>query len=456
MNILEKIAGYEAEKKELEALIEIFNNREKYISKGASLPKGIIFYGAAGTGKTLFAQCLAEACSLNRITVNLSKCAHGDVCKMIRRAFIKGARSKTPTMIFFDELDKLLPNEDEEYYTDQSKMILTQLLTLIDGMEKVNNIVFVATCNDYGNLPASIVRPGRFDKKIGLGLPSFSSRVAILEMHIAQAVCQFGLTPESIAKLCAGFSCAAIKTLINECVLRSDENNYVSEELIRAKIVEIKNEDLPCRRPELCELADATRNIGSFIVAQTFNRGDYLLSLKDNSVCNHFFDAIISDFEYDYDDDYYDDDDDDEEEDEEETSSSPAVQSKNDLLATVTVILGGYAAEELILHKVYDNLYTRLCIIDRIMLAMSAFGMLGLHLRYTSSRNDRLAYPDQHIDDVNQAIAALTDTCYEKAKAIVSKNETLIRQLTPILLERESLEKTECDSILADLGGVQG
>ena len=70
-------------------------------------------------------------------------------------------------MIFFDEVDKVLPNDEEEYYTDRSKTILTQLLTLIDGMDSAGKIVFVATCNDYDGLPETLTRPGRLDKKSG-------------------------------------------------------------------------------------------------------------------------------------------------------------------------------------------------------------------------------------------------------------------------------------------------
>ena len=164
MNAFNKIAGYKKEKAELEALVDIFNNRKKYELKGATLPKGIIFYGPAGTGKTLFSEVLAQECLLKKINISISDSASDDnICRKIRKAFLQGAKSKEPTMIFFDELDKGLPNDREEYYTDRSKNILSQLLTLIDGMEKINNIVFVATCNDYYALPESIRRAGRFD-----------------------------------------------------------------------------------------------------------------------------------------------------------------------------------------------------------------------------------------------------------------------------------------------------
>lgn len=449
MNCFDKIAGYDAEKKELQVLVDIFNNRVKYREKGASLPKGIIFYGEAGTGKTLFAQVLAESCALETITVDISKAvgAH-DICHLIRKAFIKGARSRYPTMIFFDELDKVLPNDREEYYTDQSKAVLTQLLTLIDGMNTVDNIVFVATCNDYEDLPESLTRPGRFDKKIALGLPTFASRMAIVRMYMDASSCRFALNAESISKLCAGFSCAALKTLVNECVLRSDENNFVSEDLIREKVAEIEGEDLVCEKSEIAKTVQAVRNIGSFLVSSGYNKGNYLLSLEDNTVCNAFLDSVVSNFDRDYDDEY-------EEYDEDETrnSNEGTPFSKNDLLAAVTALLAGYAAEELILHKVHHTIENHMRIVRTILAEMADCGMFGLHFLHVDIDYGHL-YSSAYLERLEALFEKTMTECYEKAKEIITKNESLIKKLTPILVQRESIEKSECEGILLELGGV--
>jgi cell division protease FtsH len=157
----ENIAGYQTEKEELKRLCEIFNNREKYQKKGAKLPKGIIFYGESGTGKTLFSKVMASECDLEILKINVADAVkETDICKLIKKAFNKASHKKEPTMIFFDELDKVLPNYEERYMTDRSKSVLTQLLTLIDGMETTGNVVFVATCNNYESIPETLVRPG--------------------------------------------------------------------------------------------------------------------------------------------------------------------------------------------------------------------------------------------------------------------------------------------------------
>lgn len=452
MSAFDRIAGYKKEKEELMALAEIFKNRKKYELKGATLPKGIIFYGPAGTGKTLFSEVLAQECSLKKINISISDSASkSNICRRIRKAFMQGAKGKNPTMIFFDELDKVLPNEREEYYTDRSKTILAQLLTLIDGMERANNIVFVATCNDYYALPESITRPGRFDKKICLDLPDCAARAAILDMYMKASPTKFAMSADRIAKLSAEFSPAALKTLVNDCILVSDESNYISEDVIREKITEIKEEDLPTERSEQSYNVDAVRNIGAFIVARTYSNSDYILTVEEDKVCNGFLDAIIHNAEYDYgdEDDYYDEDDDDNDK---EVSPSYSLCSKHDLLAAITALLGGLAAEELIFNKIYDNLKASLEAVDNIVLKMAACGMLGLRLYYNEYRDE--AYSEKRREQLEDAFFMIKEECYEKAKGIVSKNEALIKKLVPILIKRKSIEKSECEALLAELGGA--
>ncbi len=455
----ENIAGYETEKEELKRLCEIFNNREKYEQKGAKLPKGIVFYGEAGTGKTLFSKVLASVCELEVFKIDLGDVENeSTICRHIKKTFVKAAKRKKPTMIFFDEMDKVLPNDDQRYYTDRSKTILTQLLTLIDGMDSAGSIVFVATCNDYGALPETLTRPGRLDKKIGIGIPTHSSRVAILKMYAQKSSCRFEISMEDLAKLCAGFSCAALETLVNECILQSDDSGFISESLIHEKIFEIKNEDIPRGRCAADDTVSACRNVGAFIVARSFNSGHYVLSLQNDSLCNDFFNNIVSDFDDDYDDDDDDFEDEDfvEDKEEDEENSSGRYFSKTDLTNTITVLLGGYVAEELVFHKIYDNAYDFLYLAEEILQVMAKNGMWGLELLYSHYRHDNvLPYPAEYLERVNKIFNETLRECYEKAKAILLKNETLLKNLIPYLAEKQLLQEEQCEQFLQARGGIQ-
>lgn len=455
MNSFDKIAGYTREKEELKNLVNIFNNRKKYELKGATLPKGIIFYGPAGTGKTLFSQVLARECSLDTITISVGdSTSEYNICRRIRRAFEKASHRKTPTMIFFDELDKVLPNESEEYVTDRSKTILAQLLTLIDGMEKVKSAVFVATCNDYYALPQSLTRAGRLDKKICLGLPDCEDRTSILDMYVKISPTKFEMSCDSIAKLTNGFSPAALKTLVNDCILVSDENNSVSESKIREKIMEIRDENLPVERSQQSYTIDAVRNLGSFLVARMYSNSDYVLTVEDNTVCNGYLDAIISSASYDYDDDDYDDEDDydDDEVGEPFDEATFSLCSKNDLMAAITSLFGGVVAQELIFNKTYDNIASALGSIDDLLYKMARCGMLGIDLYYNSEQDHM--YSEKTKERFEETFLRLKMECYGKAKQFLTQNEGLIKKLVPVLISRKSIEKKDCEMLIAELGGV--
>lgn len=463
--VFDSIAGYEQEKEELKRLCEIFNNREKYQKKGAKLPKGIIFYGEAGTGKTLFSKVMASECGLDVLKISIAEAENENhICKVIKKTFAKAERRKAPTMIFFDELDKVVPNEEERYYTDRAKTVLAQLLTLIDGMDSSGNVVFVATCNDYDVLPETLVRPGRIDKKIGIGLPNFSSRVEILKMYAKKSSCRFEMAIEDMAKLCVGLSCAALETLVNECILQSDENGNVSEELVKTRFFEIKNEDIPRERSSVDDFINACKNVGTFVVAKAFNSGHYTLTIEKNAVCNNFFNSIVSATEQDdddWDDDDYDEDDDyssiDSDCDEEENADGiGTVFSKSDYLNAISVLYGGYVAQEVVLHKVYDNVGGALRVIDKIVELMLNNAMFGINLRYSTERNDYiLPYSDGYRQKINALFEEVCETCYNKAKGIVEKNAELIENLSKVLTERQIIQEDDCEELIKEFGSIK-
>ena len=483
---LADIAGYAQEKEELKRLCEIINNRDIYLERGAKLPKGIIFYGETGTGKTLFAKVMASICKLEMINIDLGNMADkSSLLKRIKKAFDSARKSNKPTMIFFDEMDKVLPNVSEEYYSDHSKAILAQLLTLIDGMNSNKNFIFVATCNDYENLPSTLVRPGRIDKKIHIGRPDYPSRVEILKFYAGKTSCTFEMTMEELAKLCNRFSCAALETLVNECVLQSDKNGFISEKLIKERILESKSEDLPRRMPTQADMINACRNIGCFIVARSLNSGDYLLRLGNNTVCNLYLNAAISRYDDDFDDEdgidfgiqpdskdseangigfrdrnYYNEDDDDgyddaDDDKDDEDDNLNFYYTKSDFLNAICALMGGYIAEEVVLNTLYDNIYYLLTTVDYILFGISGDGLMGFELRYTSDRNNELKYTQEKLDKINDEFDKIIDDCYKRAKQIIEANAELIRKLMPILVDKGNIFKPECEKILNQLGGIK-
>ena len=430
------IAGFEEEKNELKRLSEILNNREKYEAKGGRMPRGVVMYGAPGNGKTLFAKVLAGECKLKMININLGQCSStAQVSQKIQSAFQEARAGEEPAMVFFDELDKVLPNDYEEYYTEGSKNILVQLLTLIDGIDSSKNTFFVATCNNYNALPKALVRAGRIDKKISIGNPTYNSRVEILKYYMKKTRCKISISIDEMARLTNGMTSAELEMLINECVLSSNEKNYVPTQVVKGKLCEIRGEDIERRDSALTNLIFACRNVGAFAVARTFNSGGYVLSLDKNTVCNNFYDKILSDYNCDYDCD------DDESGDEESTYFS-----NEDLKNAITVVFGGYAAQELILGRIYDNVRNQLEITDDIVDGMVECGMLGILNRYNSNRY--VPYTPERLEAINQEADNIIESCYLQAKEIVKSNEGLLKLLIPIVVEKNSITKNECERII--------
>ncbi len=447
---LEHIAGYEREKAELSRLCDIFCQREKHAEMGAKLPKGIIFYGPTGTGKTLFAKVLASVCNLRIRSIDIGAVTdETHLSRQLVRAFHRAAKNSEPTMIFFDEIDKVLPNDAEEYYTDQSKTILAQLLTLIDGLHTSGKVVFVATCNSYANLPDALVRPGRIDRKIEIGLPNESSRRQILQYYLDKTPCRFAMTAAEMAKASMGLSSAALETWVNECILFANDDGIVSEAVIRSKNLEIKTEGLPRQNPPLTDRIIACRNLGFFAVAHTLNHGDYTLNMEDGTVCNHYFDNLIGNL--------CDDDDDDDWDDApcevEKSDEKTEFYCKSDFLHAITVLYGGYAAQRQILGRTYANFGEReFCQIDDLLEGMAREGMLGVELRYSHNRHEYLLpYASAKLERVNAEFEKIELQCYEEAEKIIASQSEWIRKMIPILTESRELSKEKCEPILAEL-----
>jgi len=451
----DSIAGYKAEKEELKKLCSIFNNRESYLKKGARLPKGLILYGGSGNGKTLFAKVLAAECNMPLCVIDLTDVSDTKpICGKIKSAFDKAKSNKSLTMIFMDEIDKILPNDREEYYSDQSKIILTQLLTLIDGIAPAGDIFFVATCNDYYGLPQSLVRPGRIDKKIYIDIPNYHSRVEILKMYIHKSHCSFEKSAEEIAALCAGLSGAALEVLINECILSSNTDNFIPARLIDDALEQLRNEDIP-RDVRIEERKmNAAHQVGHYVVGQVLHKCDSVISRDDGRVCNSFYDGFLSaDDGYSYDDEY----DDDEEEGDDEGGENEADDNvyfvKSDFGDLFAVLCAGRIGEELFYRGATDKCRSDMKCTRYLITNMAECGMLGLDLLYDS--NDDLPYPQSVFDRLNEQYYKMLLEAEKTATEILKANKKVCKALVNALIDNKVLNTFQLKQIIDGAGGIK-
>ncbi len=182
----EDVGGLEDARQELlEAIEWPLKNPEAFKRLGISPPKGVLLYGPPGTGKTLLAKAVATETQANFISIKgpelLSKWV-GESEKAIREIF-KKARQTSPTVIFFDEIDSIAPGRNQSSESSVTQRVVNQLLTELDGLEELHNVVVIAATNRPDIMDAALLRPGRFDRILLTPVPDKKARLKIFEVH---------------------------------------------------------------------------------------------------------------------------------------------------------------------------------------------------------------------------------------------------------------------------------
>lgn len=212
---MESIAGYDAEKVELKKVINLIKNYEKYSEKGIQLPRGFILQGPPGCGKTLMAAVIANECGIPFFSFSAG--ADGTkVLSELKKAYAE-AEKQTPSIVYLDELTELVTNK--RFASDTSRACLQFLLTKLDGVNKGVGVLTIASTNAYFELPDSLLRSGRMDKKIKIDLPDTKSREEIIKFYAKGHPLFDELDKKVLSIKLAGMSGADIKTLMNNALI---------------------------------------------------------------------------------------------------------------------------------------------------------------------------------------------------------------------------------------------
>ena len=218
----EDIGGLLAEKSEVQQSIELPLKHPKFFAHmGAKQPKGILLYGPPGTGKTLLAKAVAHETQANFISIKgpelLSKWV-GESEKGVREVFRK-ARQAAPSIIFFDEIDSIAPVRGKSFDSGVTERMISQFLTELDGLEELKGVVVIAATNRPDMIDPALLRPGRFDKIIRIGLPEETSRLEILKIHTKDIPLADDVDLLELSRKTEDFSGAELALLCHEAVL---------------------------------------------------------------------------------------------------------------------------------------------------------------------------------------------------------------------------------------------
>ena len=446
---LGNIAGYKKEKEELTNIIEILNNREVYYQKGAYIPKGLILYGQPGNGKTLFAKVLANECNFTFYEFDVSKKSIPSRLKEM----IEKARQTAPSIVFIDELSRIV--DSSTYQSDSSRRNLSTLLSLLDGYNTSSNdeVFIVATTNDYDEVPYALVRPGRIDKKIFVDFPNKEDRKELLTYYINKTNCTFETKMEKMIDMTSSLSAAGIKTLVNLCVLCSDNNNFIKNEFFMKCVNEIVNENIEEKLSEHDARILSYQEIGRFIIARNISKGKYMLNINQGGSSKG---QIFSSDKMgnDDDDDYYDDDDD------RKTNSENVKEISNpidngifsfaDYVKNIHICLAGVIANKLFNNGPYSSDGILVQKANKLVLSCMENGFYGFEY-IKDYPSEYVRFSQEKLLDFENKVEALLNEHYKKVEKIINGKKEVFDILVPLLAERKVLDHEEVEPLISHL-----
>jgi cell division protease FtsH len=259
------VAGAAGAKKELQEVVGFLRDPERFHALGAEVPKGILLVGPPGTGKTLLARAVAGEAHVSFFIITGSDFMEmfvGVGAKRVRDLF-KQAKEGAPSIIFIDELDSIGRHRGAGLGGghDEREQTLNQLLSELDGFEPAENVIVLAATNRPDILDPALLRPGRFDRRIAVDLPSTSERLEILKLHAGTMPLDPEIDLGPVARGTPGFSGADLKNLLNEAALaaaREGKEKIESQDLESARdriLMGLKREGLALTEEELRLLA---------------------------------------------------------------------------------------------------------------------------------------------------------------------------------------------------------
>lgn len=438
------VAGLEEEKEELEEVVDFLKNPQKYTSVGARIPKGMLLVGPPGTGKTLLAKAVAGEAHVPFYSLSGSDFVEmfvGVGASRVRDLF-KNATENAPCIIFIDEIDAVARQRGTGMGGghDEREQTLNQLLVEMDGFGVNEGIIVMAATNRVDILDPAILRPGRFDRKVGVGRPDIKGREEILHVHAKDKPLGEDVDLKQIAQTTAGFTGADLENLMNEAAIAAARKGHVficqkdiKNAFIKVGIgAEKKSKVISEKEKRITAYHEAGHAIlfhvlpdmepvyTISIIPTGMGAAGYTMPLPEN-------DEIFN--------------------------------TKGKMLQDITTLLGGRVAEELIFGDITtgaSNDIKRATSEARAM--VTKYGMsdkIGL-ISYGDDDDEvfigrDLAHTRGYSEDVAKAIDSeihsIIEECHDNAKKIISEHMEVLHGCAKLLLEKEKVHRDEFEAL---------
>lgn len=441
------VAGVDEAVEELREIKEFIETPEKFYKMGAKIPRGVLLYGPPGTGKTLLAKAVAGEAGVPFFHISASEFVEmfvGVGASRVRDLFTK-AKKVAPAIIFVDEIDAVGRNRGAGIGggNDEREQTLNQLLVEMDGFDERTNVIVIAATNRPDVLDPALLRPGRFDRQIGVDAPDLPGRQVILKVHADGKPLEEGVSLESIARRTPGFSGADLANLLNEAALLAARRGHtkIDEDDIDEAIDRVIAG--PQRRTRVMNPKEkrmtAYHEAGHAVAAAALNHTDPVTKVTILPRGRALGYTMVMPTEDRY------------------------STSRHELLDEMVYAMGGRAAEEVVFHDPTtgaSNDIQKATSVARKMVTEYGMSQRVGAVRLTADDSDPMTrmgggQAREHSDDlariVDEEVRTLLDRAAQEAWQIMMDNRHVLDRLTSVLLEKETVLEGELKEIFKDI-----
>ena len=444
------VAGLQEEKEDLEEIVDFLKDPKKYTDLGARIPKGILLVGPPGTGKTLLAKAIAGEAHVPFFSISGSDFVEmfvGVGASRVRDLFAE-AKKMAPCIVFIDEIDAVARQRGAGLggSHDEREQTLNQLLVEMDGFGVNSGIIVMAATNRVDILDPAILRPGRFDRKIGVSRPDVKGREAILKVHARNKPLGDDVDLRRVAQTTAGFSGADLENLLNEAaILAAKENRQylIQSDLDRAFIkVGIGAEKKSHVISEREKRITAYHESGHAILFQVLPHVGpvHTISVIPTGVGAAGYTMPLPE-------------------------KDEMFSTKTEILEQIMVDLGGRIAEELTFGDITTGasqdiknatarakaMVMKYGMSDSIgMIDYGGEGEVFIGRDYGHTR----AYGEPTAALIDNELRGIVDSCYRKAKEILEENRPALKAVAEALVDKEKLDQFEFEAIFSEAMGI--